>query len=38
MPLSINPEPFAYNPLPRSSHTYAMVDGVVRIWPDEASR
>lgn len=37
VPLEVDPEPFSYRPLPRSNHTYAMVDGVVRVWEDEAA-
>jgi AMP deaminase len=37
IPGEVDPEPFCYRPLPRSSHAYAMVDGVVRIWSDASS-
>eukprot|EP00879_Flechtneria_rotunda_P026859 GHRR01028695.1.p1 GENE.GHRR01028695.1~~GHRR01028695.1.p1 ORF type:complete len:496 (+),score=186.07 GHRR01028695.1:256-1743(+) len=37
VPADVDPEPFSYRPLPRSNHTYAMVDGVVRVWPDKRS-
>jgi hypothetical protein len=38
VPLEIDPEPFSYRPLPPSTHTYEMVDGVVRVWQDGEAR
>jgi AMP deaminase len=35
VPLEVDTEPFSYRPLPCSRHTYEMVDGVVRVWPDD---
>lgn len=37
VPLEVDPEPFRYRPLPKSSHAYTMVDGVVRVWSDHHS-
>jgi hypothetical protein len=37
VPGEVDPQPFCYRPLPPSSHAYAMVDGVVRIWSDAGS-
>lgn len=37
VPGEVDPQPFCYRPLPRSSHAYTMVDGVVRVWSDAGS-
>jgi hypothetical protein len=34
-PSDVDPEPFKWRPLPRSSHRFAMIGGVVHVWADE---
>jgi AMP deaminase len=37
VPADIDPSPLSYRTLPRSSHQYVMVDGVIRVFSDQAS-